>query len=109
MSEKISEIMPFFGIVGDASAYGGGHINDSYITDTSPRYILQRINHNIFTNPEQVMENIIKVTEFLKKKIIEKGGDPKRETLTVIYAKDGKSFIKTKQGNYFRMYEKLFG
>ncbi len=109
MSEKISEIMPYFGIVGEASSYGGGHINDSYITNTTPRYILQRINHHIFTNPDHVMQNIIKVTDFLRKKIIECGGDPKRETLTVIYAKDGNSYVKTKQGNYFRMYEYIEG
>ncbi len=110
MSENINEIMSHFGITGEATPYGDGHINDSFITNnTSPRYILQRINHNIFTNPDQVMQNIIKVTEFLKNKIIERGGDPRRETLNVIHTKDGQSYIKTQQGNYFRMYEYIEG
>lgn len=38
------------------------------------------------------MENIKGVTSFLKKKIIENGGDPERETLNVIPAVDGKPY-----------------
>lgn len=37
------------------------------------------------------MENVIGVTEHLKKKIVEMGGDPERETLNLIPAKNGKN------------------
>ena len=97
MSENIRDIMSCFDIIDGASPYGDGHINDTYITSTTaPRYILQRINHEVFKKPEDVMENIVNVTEFLKKKIAQNGGNPKRETLSVIYTKDKKSFVKTK-------------
>lgn len=51
------------------------------------------------------MSNILGVTEFLRKKIELDGGDPDRETLTVIKTNDGSSFYKTNDGNYFRMYK----
>lgn len=110
MSENIKDIISQFDIVDGASPYGDGHINDTYVTSTtSPRYILQRINHEVFKKPEEVMENIVNVTEFLKKKIAQNGGNPKRETLNVVYTRDKKSFVKTPQGNYFRMYEFIEG
>jgi len=60
----------------EATPFGNGHINDTYLVSSSDdegnnyKYILQRINHQIFKNPEQVMENIVGVTSFLKKKNI---------------------------------------
>ena len=69
-----------------AVRYGSGHINDTFLVTlkreegTEGRVILQRMNKNIFKNPEELMENILGVTSFLRKKIIENGGDPERET-----------------------------
>ena len=40
----------------------------------------------------------------MRKKIIGEGGDPLRETLTVVKTLDGKSFYKTDDGRYYRMY-----
>ena len=39
------------------------------------KVILQRMNREIFTNPVELMENVVGVTTFLRKKIIENGGD----------------------------------
>lgn len=103
-----SEIISQFNLDGDpisCAVYGEGHINDTYLVKTtSSRYILQRMNHNIFKSPENIMENIVAVTTHLKKKIIARGGDPKRETLNVIQTKDGKNFYKSPEGNYYRVY-----
>ena len=104
MSYSLADIVRNFTIDVKVEAYGNGHINDTYISNSEPRYILQRINHSIFKNPDQVMSNIVGVTEFLRKKIIAAGGDPDRETLTVVKTKDGKNFYKTEDGDYFRMY-----
>jgi Ser/Thr protein kinase RdoA (MazF antagonist) len=102
---NLKEIIGQFQVETDVSAYGEGHINDTYLATISPnKYILQRINHNIFKNPEKLMKNIFLVTEFLREKIINNGGDPNRETLTVIKTRDGKDLYKTNNGNYFRMY-----
>ena len=80
MSYTLEDIVRKFAIHVNVESYGNGHINDTYIVDDEPKYILQRINHAIFKNPEQVMSNILGVTEFLRKKIIAEGGDPERET-----------------------------
>ena len=50
------------------------------------------------------MENIAAVTDFIKKKVIAAGGDPERETLTVIRTVEGKNYYKAEDGSYFRMY-----
>lgn len=99
---NLQEILKKFDIDTNAESYGNGHINDTYLC--SSEYILQRINTNVFLNPEQVMENIHKVTEHISRKISKRGGDVSRETLAVVPAKDGKLFYKYDDNNYFRMY-----
>ena len=47
-----------------------------------------------------MMDNIKAVTEHIKKKV----QDPLRETLTVIPAKDGKSYFVDSKGDYWRGY-----
>ena len=105
MNPELMEILSHFKVDSIPEEYGNGHINDTYIVKKAPGYILQRINTNVFKNPKEVMENIVNVTEYLKKKIIQSGGNPKRETLSVIKTTDGENFYKTKNGNYYRMYD----
>lgn len=86
--------------------YGSGHINDTFVVNLvdGSRVILQRINTGIFRDPEALMQNITSVTEFLRKKILARGGDEKRETLNVIKTKDGKNFFVDSFGGYWRSY-----
>ena len=99
------------GLVMKNIRYGNGHINDTFLVTlkkkdgTMKRVILQRMNKNIFTKPEELMENIEGVTSFLRKKIVENGGDPERETLNIIPAKDGSSYFVDNQGEYWRCYK----
>ena len=110
--EHLRSIMQNYPITGDlteAIPYGSGHINDTYRLTYQEdgrerRYILQRMNKSIFTKPVELMENIVGVTEWLKKKIIEQGGDPERETLNVISANDGKPYFVDEAGDYWRVY-----
>lgn len=51
---------------------GGGNINKSYLVDSDiGKYILQRINTDVFAEPSVVMSNILKVCAHLKSKKIE--------------------------------------
>ncbi len=102
--DNLSEIAQHFDLAYDAESYGNGHINDTYLI-SGKQYIMQRINTNIFKNPDEVMDNIVKITSFLRKKLAAEGGDPDRETMTVIPTTDGKSFYKTPEGNCYRVYK----
>ena len=79
-----------------AESHGDGHINDTFLlkTENGGNYILQRINTSVFKNAEALMNNVIQVTDFLKKKIAEAGGDPLRETLNVIRTKEGDALYR---------------
>ena len=99
----MKEIINHFAIEGEAveiKPLGDGFINDTYIVRTSgesPDYILQRKNHIVFPDVPAMMDNIVAVTEHIKKKV----KDPLRETLTVIPAKDGKYYYKDEKGNFW--------
>ena len=84
--------------------YGGGHINDTFrITCPEHKYILQRINHKIFKNPCDVMENIVNICDHIRLKLKEQGEDEQRGTLTFIPTVDGEC-LSVYKGNYYRMY-----
>lgn len=88
--------------------FGEGHINETYaMYTTSPdgtegRYILQRVNTNVFENPKEVMANIFGVTEYLRGVIREEGGDPDRETLSYIKTKTGENYFEDTEGQPWR-------
>ncbi len=99
------EILAAFGLPRDlpAAPMSGGHINDTFsvLTPEGP-YVLQRINHTVFPSPENIMENVTGVTDFLRNKLASAGGDPDRGTLAVRRTTDGASFYKTPDGEYWR-------
>lgn len=91
-----------------AAPYGSGHINDSYCAvflenGKTSRYMVQRINHNIFKNPVAVMENIQRVTSHLGEQV-EEEPDRDRRVLTLIAARDGRAWHTDADGNYWRAY-----
>lgn len=101
---KMEEVFKQFNIDADFERYGNGHINDTYVIEPG-NCIIQRINTNIFKNPQALMDNIEKVTEFYRKKLAETGGDVERETLTVIPTIDGKNLYEYDKDNCFRVYK----
>lgn len=112
---EVIEQFDFAGVLVQIRPYGSGHINDTYLIEFKIKHmgvvpiILQRMNTSIFKNPEQLMENILNVTTFLREKIIQYGGDPERETLTVILNKNGKPYCQDSEGNYWRGYHFIVG
>ncbi|MGN0406573.1 MAG: phosphotransferase enzyme family protein [Bariatricus sp.] len=111
---KIDEAIGQFryeGVLIDERPYGSGHINDTYLLTFeiaemgTIKVILQRMNKNIFTKPVELMENILNVTSYLRKKIIENGGDPDRETLNVIRTVDNMPYFVDSEGEYWRSYK----
>lgn len=87
-----------------------GNINSTYLIEAEgARYILQRINKIAFTKPEEVMQNIRRVSRFLERKVLQEGGEPSREVLHPIDTLDGNRFLVDNQGEYWRMYDCIEG
>ncbi len=114
---KIDEAIAAFALEAAANGrlvsktpYGNGHINDTFLVrcqtadNTEKRYILQRMNHDIFKNPPQLMENMVHVTKYLRKKILSQGGDPDRETLNVLKTQGGADCYQDSGNNYWRVF-----
>ena len=109
---ELREIATRFDIAGDlvdVRPYGSGHINYTYVSrfeagGAARRYIHQRINHEVFREPEKLMENIERVTRHLRSRIKADGGNPDRETLNLIHGRDGGAFIRGDDGTYWRTY-----
>lgn len=94
--KKIAEQFQLDDGISSIEPLGNGHINDTYkiVTDKGEsKYVLQRINHHIFTDVEMLQNNILLVTTHIRKKL-EKAGetDIDRKVLTFIPAKDGKYY-----------------
>ena len=92
-----------------AVRYGQGHINDTFCVLCQPqegdciRFILQGLSSAAFPHPEELMENFIGITSYLRQKIIANGGDPMRETLSLVKTRDGKDFYTDSSGKVWRL------
>ena len=84
---------------------GKGHINDSYRVGANEKeYVLQRINHNIFKNVHELQDNIYRVTNHIRVKLIEKGvTDVERRVITLIPTHNGALYYKDINGDYWRL------
>jgi hypothetical protein len=110
---NFAEIVKHFQFDGkfiEAVPHGNGHIHETYavwfetVHEQKHRYILQRINHNVFKDPDAVMENIERITQHLQCKISAMGGDPQRETLNLVPATAGGYLYQSPNGGYWRAY-----
>ncbi|MBK7134033.1 MAG: aminoglycoside phosphotransferase family protein [Bacteroidales bacterium] len=112
MAYNLNEIFECFKTEGtflNGEPYGSGHIHDTFRIETrepeKDNYIIQRLNNKIFKNIPELQQNIERVTVHLRDKLKKiPGSDIKRECLSLIPSKDGKSWIADKDGNFWRMY-----
>lgn len=111
--EYLGEVLAAFDfgepVVG-AVRFGQGHINDTFVVHTQPedrccrRFILQRMSPAAFKRPDQLMENVIGVTEYLGREIESHGGDRDREALRVIRPRSGRPYYSDRDGGAWRVY-----
>lgn len=83
--------------------FGSGHINDTLLL-TAPAmhdacYLLQKLNHFVFRDIPGLINNIVLVTDHLKRK----SSYPEKEVLTLIECHDHKYYYQDAQENYWRM------
>ena len=112
--EALKKIACAFGIDGEPESIEqnkSGHINSTYIvtTDKGSKYVLQKINTNIFKNPDELMSNISGVTEFIRNKLDAAGLDSSRGTLFFHRCEDGKYYRNDGLGNAWRLYRYVGG
>lgn len=82
-----------------------GNINKTYLIEglikgKTEKFILQKINKFVFKNPEQVMENIVKVCNHINGK----NQNDVTKTLNFIYC-ENKPYYIDKDGEYWRLYQ----
>lgn len=111
MEFNIAEISRGFALDGNfvsAERYGTGHINDTFkLVTTGNTYIMQRINTAIFREPENLMENFMRVSNHIAGKIqAEKAVNPacRRRFLQVIMSHKNEPFFVDENGNFWRCY-----
>ena len=107
--EKIKNTLSHFNLTGEikeVQTITFGLINTTYriIFEDGSQYTLQAINTNVFKDPDKLMENVSGVTAHVRKKLVELGGDPDRETLTVIKTTEGKPIYRDEEGRCWRTY-----
>ncbi len=112
MACNVEYIVKGFAVNGElvsAEPYGNGHINDTRLVRIKEEsgnirdYILQKINNNVFKDPASLMENYVAVTEFVRDKVAKAGGDPEREVVNTVLARDGKAYVIDEGGDYWRL------
>jgi hypothetical protein len=107
------ELLSQFAIYGEfefAEPFGSGHINNTYRSRWNQagvrvRYIHQRINEKVFARPNEVMENIQRVTRHIAEKLEREGADDRsRRALSVVPSRDGKPWVRDARGGWWRTY-----
>lgn len=111
-SPDVASIVAAFdlpGQIAEAETVTDGHINDtvSLVLQGNPqsRYILQRINTTVFPHPDQLMENYVRVTRFIRKKLQAMGEDAERGTIHLVRTRQGgKPYYRDERGRYWRLF-----
>lgn len=111
--QEVRDIIGQFAIYGDivsCKGFGNGHINTTLVSTfnqagTPVKYTHQKINKQIFTRPDHVMENISLVTSHIREKLEERQTPlASSHVLTVVPAKDGRPYAIDADGEYWRTY-----
>lgn len=105
MKDKLNNLLKQFNINGNLLNYKcftSGHINSTFLVEVLNnnkinKYVVQKINSNVFSNPFFVMENISKVTNFIKNKNI--------NCLEFFKTNENKYYYKTEENEYWRVYK----
>jgi hypothetical protein len=105
-TEELKHIVSQFQLDGEVDhveKFGSGNINDTYrsiLRHPSTRaYIHQRINQTVFSSPDKVMENIVRVTTHIREKL---QSSERNTTVELIPTKKGLLWYVDSTGEYWR-------
>lgn len=114
----IKNVVSEFAISGefmDSEVVESGHINATHIASFQKkdgrveRYILQRINGNVFHDPLAVMRNVEMVTRHINQKVMRVKEDQGGQTLNLYPARSGQFYITGEGGGLWRCYNFIEG
>jgi len=86
------------GAITRIEAHGDGLIHDTFVVfanaqERDKKFILQRINQRVFTNPATLMENIDHIVMHVQRKAAQQGRDPERSIPTLVCTKIGQGWL----------------
>ena len=82
----------------DVDRYGKGHINDTFCAvcqsqeGNAIRLIIQRLSNAAFPHPEELMENFVGITSFLRNKILADGTDCYQSATPELFEASARTF-----------------
>lgn len=92
--------------VGVPTPLGRGHIHRTFAARCGDRdLVVQRLNTVIFSDPDALAENLLRVTEHLARG--ENRPEPERRVLTVVPATDGRALHRDKSGGVWRAFARI--
>ena len=111
METRLESIFDVFDIAGDyisGKPCGSGHINDTFHIKAQHRtkqleYVFQRINTKVFTKPAELMDNLTRVVEHCRHKLLAQQVDEiDRRVLSVFKTKAGGNYYIDDTGDCWR-------
>lgn len=87
--------------------YGSGHINDTIKVEAQTAegksaFIIQRVNTNVFKRPHEMMDNILKITDYMRAHSDDE--QYRQGVLNFCATRDGHYLFQDDQGGYWRCY-----
>jgi Ser/Thr protein kinase RdoA (MazF antagonist) len=101
VESQIPGVIGAYGLSSDGfkvSRVGSGYIHYTFELNGNDRYILQRVNKNVFKKPEVIAENIRLASEYLKKKY------PDYLFLTAVKSTSGQEMVYDTEGFPWRLF-----
>jgi hypothetical protein len=108
--QEISKQFQIYGEILHAETFKIGHINETYSATYDQggmrvRYIHQKINKSVFKNPASVMNNVVRVTSHIRRKLEAQNiRDVTRRSLIVIPTRDGQSYFLNGGSEFWRTF-----
>lgn len=105
--KTVAEKFKFPNQVVQISEYGQGNINHTYLVklDDENAFILQCINHQVFSQPELVMSNMGILSEHIEQKLQAQHltKDNRWECPRIVHTQDGADHYICEEGNFWRV------
>jgi Ser/Thr protein kinase RdoA (MazF antagonist) len=106
--DRIAQLFEIPGEYRGVETLGSGHIHETWLatyadSGRTRRYVHQRLNTAIFRDPAGLMDNLARVTDHVRARLVARGvPDVERRCLRVVPARDGRLFAVDAEGGTWR-------